>query len=1136
MLTVALVVISSVISTFIVGSTGESGQSSVPSSQAMLAPASQSESSGCGAASGFGTTLCETIDYQNYTLPGWPGSFYFQNQSGTARAQDGIVTSMLVPWHQQTIFYVNETRTLVGYDTATASVRNLTQWQTNFTSPTDVLLFNYYQNVNGTLGALFQVGNPTFGATNPRACYWWVQLYDFQNGTYYDVNTTVNACVISAGWALNGHGELIDATGMVYNLTQGWVIFGQNTFGRMYAFNIFTGTLVSTSSLPVLPDQGNSFALVPSVNQVLEDNNNPGNQTVGAGTVYLTLAGQSTTFHERQFWSPPCSCISGIETNNIPYFFWKLSSGATEVWESGVGIDHSEVMLLESDADLDSFRYVNSTPYGPQDVATAAEWAGSGLGLTGSVCFANAANGVAVLDAANGGNNWFNKDFCTTQFGFHGGGWLTPPSVYVSTNGTSGALMYGGYLFGGFLAEGSRVLVYNLSVAVPSAPSSLRSIGASASSISLSWTNPSGIITDDSVEQWTGTSCSAGIPESVDLGGNDSSFTWGGLASNGYYSFEVAAATAAGFGPESYCVSANTSGLQHPPTSLVVSAVTPTTITWSWVQSTIAEVSNDTLYLYGSSGCTALIDDASTNGAATSVTVDSLTPSTSYYAAVTAWNASGQTIASSCALGFTAPPQVGAGGLFSTTFVEAGLPASATWYINVSSSAQLLALGTNTTLATGLPNGTYDFTVATNDPSFAPNYYDGSVVVNGSASTAAPIAFALAVYPVTFTETGLPSGADWSATLGGSEVSAATSSIRFAAANGSYAYAVASNTSLYAPTQYSGVVTVSGSGVSEPVTFVPVSYPVSFSESGLPAGAIWYVNITGGASLRASGATGDATTALMNGTYEFAFATNDKTYTPSYTGSSVTVAGAPTTESVAFAEFTRAVTFTEKGLPSPIHWNVTIGSVTESSTTSKLVLQEANGTYAYHIGLVSGYHTTDNSQFTVSGTAISVSIPFVITTYAVKFTESGVQLAWTSWCVTFAGAEKCANTSGISFSDVVNGSYRYALGAVTNYSLRGPNSGTLIVSGGGQGKTAETVASHFALVTYKVTFKETGLKKGTSWWATFNGGTKTVTTPTVSFTASNGTYSFSAGSNGYASVTGNVTLDGAVLSRTVAFG
>jgi hypothetical protein len=203
------------------------------------------------------------------------------------------------------------------------------------------------------------------------------------------------------------------------------------------------------------------------------------------------------------------------------------------------------------------------------------------------------------------------------------------------------------------------------------------------------------------------------------------------------------------------------------------------------------------------------------------------------------------------------------------------------------------------------------------------------------------------------------------------------------------------------------------------------------------------------------------------------------------------------------------------------------------------VLYLTNGTYAYSVAAIPGYHTTQSGSLTVAGTNVAVAVPYTQSGYSVKFTETGFTLKWkTTWCVTLGATNQCV-TGGASmtFTDIPNGTYSYTLGPVANYSLTSPAAytGTVTVDGHSPGKVVDTVATKWSLVKYAVKFKETGLPHGTSWQVTVDGQTKSTTSASMSFSLPNGTYSFTAISSGYTTVHGSVVVNGAALTHTVAF-
>lgn len=105
-------------------------------------------------------------------------------------------------------------------------------------------------------------------------------------------------------------------------------------------------------------------------------------------------------------------------------------------------------------------------------------------------------------------------------------------------------------------------------------------------------------------------------------------------------------------------------------------------------------------------------------------------------------------------------------------------------------------------------------------------------------------------YPVLFEESGLPPGTSWSVIFNGTNDSSTTNNITFSAPNGTYSYTVGSVNG-YTSTPSSGTVNVDGSSVIKTITFTSYNaprYSVTFYETGLPAGMLWYINISDGQS------------------------------------------------------------------------------------------------------------------------------------------------------------------------------------------------------------------------------------------------------------------------------------------------
>ena len=185
-------------------------------------------------------------------------------------------------------------------------------------------------------------------------------------------------------------------------------------------------------------------------------------------------------------------------------------------------------------------------------------------------------------------------------------------------------------------------------------------------------------------------------------------------------------------------------------------------------------------------------------------------------------------------------------------------------------------------------------------------------------------------YAVTFTETGLPSGANWSASLPGVTNWSRTTSIEVTLTNGTYAYSIISgNTTFRAP---GGTLVVDGTSRSVLVSFSPVTYLVTLSESGLPPGTMWWFNITGQHPSYATAAA--ISLSLANGTYSYRVGTASTEYLAP--GGSFSVKGNPLNLGVRFALVASRETFL--GVPATEGYALLIGAI---AAVSAVVITQA---------------------------------------------------------------------------------------------------------------------------------------------------------------------------------------------------
>jgi hypothetical protein len=506
------------------------------------------------------------------------------------------------------------------------------------------------------------------------------------------------------------------------------------------------------------------------------------------------------------------------------------------------------------------------------------------------------------------------------------------------------------------------------------------------------------------------------------------------------------------------------------------------------------------------------------------------------------FNVSGQTVA--VTVTFTPKFWVG--------FTESGLPRSVGWGVTVSGNGINTTLNssppyyTPTTLGLYVPNGTVTFHASASG-GYTLSPASGTVTVNGANASVTLSAYAPPMYSVNFIETGLPSGTTWYVDLGGGPNSSTgswsvSSAVTFSRSNGTYGFSVGTNYS-FAPSPASGSVAVRGGAVNVSIQFSR-TYTVLFRESGLGAGTLWGVTISGNSTYYSVGT--NLTRALPNGSYPLSFV-GVSGYSLSGAPSSLTVSGANRTVSVHYQLLPGHydVTFTAANVPSGTGWVVVVVrqppmnvSGVGNSTGAYLSFALVNGTYNWSASASSGSMSPSRGNFTVSGANVSVSLRYVPPPkFAVTFQEWGLPAGSTFTVSLPYNASSNSSTSNggspgasVSFS-LVNGSYAYSVAQNGNYSPS-PGSGTVRVHGANQ-----TINVTFSKATYPVSFSESGLPSGTSWSVTF-GGTSASSTGNLTFQVVNGSYPFTVGSvSGYTASpsSGTVKVRGQAQTISVRF-
>jgi YVTN family beta-propeller protein len=335
------------------------------------------------------------------------------------------------------------------------------------------------------------------------------------------------------------------------------------------------------------------------------------------------------------------------------------------------------------------------------------------------------------------------------------------------------------------------------------------------------------------------------------------------------------------------------------------------------------------------------------------------------YVYVTNWNSGTVSIISTS-------PQVTK--IYTVTFAESGLTPGTSWSVTFNGNTET---STTNSISFTEPNGTYSFSIASiNGYSVSPS--SGSITVNG-ANVNQAITFTAAtpsIYKITFTESGLSSGATWSVILAGVTKTANTNTIVFNESNGTYSFTIGAING-YTATPSSGMITVNGSNVNQGITFTlngTKVFIVTFTESGLPSGTKWYVNLSNGQSF--SSTTNTITFNEPNGSYSYIISGISGYRANTYSGT-INVNGNPVGVSINWTEIIYPITITENGIPNGTLWSATLTgttfngqyiNITLSSTTNTITFNEPNGSYLYIIHLPSGYQSNNaKGSVNVSG-------------------------------------------------------------------------------------------------------------------------------------------------------------------------
>lgn len=402
-----------------------------------------------------------------------------------------------------------------------------------------------------------------------------------------------------------------------------------------------------------------------------------------------------------------------------------------------------------------------------------------------------------------------------------------------------------------------------------------------------------------------------------------------------------------------------------------------------------------------------------------------------------------------------------------------------------------------------------------------------------------------------FDESGLPTGTLWRVSVfGGSGIETNGTQIVFWIGNvppfsGQHTFVV-STAAGYAASPAVVTVDISTGPKLVNVTFGPgpPTYPLYLNASGLASGLGWNAVVNG--TLEQT--TGDSLEFLEpDGSYDFTLG-HVSNYLATPENGTVAVLGASATRVVRFSTLTWALGFYETGLPAGTTWYVNLTSgppgialpPPQSSTTSAISVDLANGSYGYEVATADPSYTTPGvGQVVVAGSLPGVVyVDFSTVAFTVTFDESGLPLG-SSWQVALRplvngslSSSTTSTTSTLTFA-LPNGAYDYSVAPVSGY-VASPVTGVVTVAGSDPPPVPVQFTSS---ASYGVSFVESGLAVGMGWSVSIGPQFRSGLTSTITLVEPNGTYGYVVQAvPGYATAySGVVTVAGANATVPVRF-
>lgn len=257
--------------------------------------------------------------------------------------------------------------------------------------------------------------------------------------------------------------------------------------------------------------------------------------------------------------------------------------------------------------------------------------------------------------------------------------------------------------------------------------------------------------------------------------------------------------------------------------------------------------------------------------------------------------------------------------------------------------------------------------------------------------------------------------------------------------NGSYVYRIVTS-SIYTSSPTTGTVNVSGFSQTVNVTFTKVTYPVTFSRSGISEGTEWSLSV-GGIDVKTT--NNSVALNLQNGSYSYS-ATLNVQHQFDLASGNILVLGKPVNQEIGFSNRLHSVNFVLDHGEFQGQWSVSINGTSFSSSSASILSDLQAGVYQYEVTAPDGYVVTPSTGIlAVYDGNLIIPLEIQTKTYKVTFVSQGID-SGTQWQVELGLKMANSTHSEIAF-EVPAGNYTYNVLNITQYATDQPN-GYVIVS------------------------------------------------------------------------------------------